>query len=150
MKRFRFQLDTVLDYKQQALDALMVEHGVLQEQVRRQTLVRDAAVKRLAEYDEEYARKRAEGITVVEAMEFQVGFETLGNKIKQAEKVLRELEKKAEEKRQQVIEARKGTFSLEKLREIRKAEYTAEVQKADEVMIDDLTAARWSAEKASF
>lgn len=149
MKRFRFQLDTVLDYKQQALDALMVEHGVLQEQVRRQTLVRDAAVQRLADYDAEYARKRAEGITVVEAMEFQVGFETLGKRIKQAEKELRELEKKAEDKRLQVVDARKGTFSLEKLREIRKAEYNAEVQKAEEAMIDDLTAARWSAEKAS-
>ena len=36
MKKFRFSLETVLDYKQQALDALQIEHGVILAQVRAQ------------------------------------------------------------------------------------------------------------------
>ena len=36
MKKFRFSLETVLDYKNQALDALRAEHGAILAQVRTQ------------------------------------------------------------------------------------------------------------------
>ena len=36
MKKFRFSLETVLDYKQQVLDALQKEHGVIMAQVKEQ------------------------------------------------------------------------------------------------------------------
>ena len=36
MKKFRFSLETVLDYKQQVLDALRIEHGAIQAKVRAQ------------------------------------------------------------------------------------------------------------------
>ena len=36
MKKFRFSLETVLDYKQQVLSALQAEHGAILAQVRDQ------------------------------------------------------------------------------------------------------------------
>ena len=39
MKKFRFSLETVLDYKNQALDALRAEHGAILAQVRAQEAV---------------------------------------------------------------------------------------------------------------
>lgn len=142
MKRFQFQLETVLDYKQQALDALMIEHGAAQEQVRRQTAVRDEAAARLRTFDDEYAQKKAAGLTALEAMECQACLQTLEKNLRQAEEELLRLQKVEEARRLRVVEARKESFSLEKLREIRKAEFTAAVQKAEEAVIDDLTAAR--------
>ena len=41
MKKFRFSLDTVLDYKQQVLDSLRAEHGAILTQVREQERVVD-------------------------------------------------------------------------------------------------------------
>lgn len=142
MKRFKFQLETVLDYKQQALDALMVEHGAAQEQVRRQTALRDEASARLQSYDEECAQKRARGITALEALEFQACLQTLEKNLRVAEEELLRLQKLEEAKRLRVVEARKESFSLEKLREIRKTEYAAAVRKDEETMIDELTASR--------
>ena len=36
MKKFRFSLETVLDYKQQVLDALRIEHAAAQAKARAQ------------------------------------------------------------------------------------------------------------------
>ena len=39
MKKFRFSLETVLDYKNQALNSLRAEHGAILAQVRAQEQV---------------------------------------------------------------------------------------------------------------
>ena len=36
MKKFRFSLETVMEYKQQVLDSLQAEHGAILAKVRRQ------------------------------------------------------------------------------------------------------------------
>ncbi len=142
MKRFKFQLESVLDYKQQVLDSLMVELGALQEKVRDQTALRDSAFKRLADYDEECTLKKMEGMTIIEAIESE-GCQRVLKKRADAEEVkLKRVMKLAEAKRVQVVEARKDTYTLEKLKELKKAEYDAAVAKAEERMIEDLTAAK--------
>ena len=57
------------------------------------------------------------------------------------EKLLR-LQRQAENKRRQVVEARKETRSLEKLREVRLSEYDKAAAKEEEKTLDDLTAAK--------
>ncbi len=142
MKRFKFQLESVLDYKQQVLDALMVELGKLQEKVRVQTEVRDAALKEMADYDLECVRRKMEGITIVEAMECEVCQNVLQKKVKREQEALERVQRQAEAKRLQVVEARKDTYTLEKLKDLKRKEYDAAVAKADERMIEDLTATR--------
>ncbi len=142
MKRFKFQLESVLDYKQQVLDSLMVELGALQEKVRVQTELRDAALKRIADYDDECARRKMEGMTIVEAMECEVCQQVLQKKAKREEEVLARVKRQAEAKRLEVVEARKDTYSLEKLKGIKRAEYDAAIAKDEERMIEDLTVTR--------
>ncbi len=142
MKRFKFQLESVLDYKQQILDALMVELGTLQEKVRVQTDVRDAAMKDMADYDLECVRRKMEGMTIVEAMECEVCQDVLQKKVKREQEALERVQKQAEAKRLQVVEARKDTYSLEKLKDLKRKEYDAAVAKAEERMLEDLTATR--------
>lgn len=142
MKRFRFQLQSVLEYKQQILDALMVDLGKLQEKVRVQTEKRDTASQNLYLYDTDCNRRKLEGMTIVEAMEAETCLQVLEQTLQREEEALEKARRLAENKRLQVVEARKETYTLEKLKEMKRKEYDAAVAKADERMIEDLTASR--------
>lgn len=142
MKRFQFQLAPVLDYKQQVLDGLMAEMGALQEKARQQEQRKEAARQRLADYDAEFAEKRERGLSVIEAMEYEGCQEVLARELKRETLELEKALRKVEDKRRQVVQARQDTFSLEKLRDIRRKEYDTAVAKEEEKTLDDLTASR--------
>jgi len=142
MKRFQFQLEPVLDYKQQKLDALMVELGADQALVREQEDVCRAVAQRMREYSEEYEEEKSKGLTVLEALKYQACLEALVRELRREEEKLKTLQAKAEQKRQEVVSARQDTFSLEKLRDMRRAEYDSAVAKQEEKALDDLTIAR--------
>ena len=142
MKRFQFQLEPVLNYKRQSLDSLLIELGTLQAQVRAQEKIREEADARLSEYEAEYAEKKEQGLTIVEAMECQSCQQVLDRRARQEKEKLLRLQKQAENKRRQVVEARRETLSLEKLREIRRTEYDKAAAKEEEKTLDDLTATK--------
>lgn len=142
MKRFRFQLEPVLNFKQQRLDVLLIELESVQGQVRAQEKACAAAAQRLRDLDGEYEEEKALGMTVSKAIEYQSAQEVLESRLRRETERLKVLRVQAEEKREQVVEARKETRTLEKLRDIRRKEYDASVQKAEEKNIDDLTAAK--------
>ena len=144
VKRFQFQLEPVLDYKQRALEGLMVELDQAQSRVMSQEYKRDEAVERLAAYDAEFAEKRAAGFTNVEALEYQTGQQVLEQRIRREQKLLEQRQRELEQKRQQVVEARQETHAIEKLKELRRSEYDAAAAKEEEKALDDLTAARRS------
>ncbi len=146
MKKFRFQLESVLNFRDQQLDALMEELGRLQSEVRLQEEVRNAARDRLARYDEDTAIKKAEGMTILEALEAETSQQVLSKRLRAEEEKLEECRRALESKRQQVIEARKEIRSLEKLKEVRRDEYDKAALKAEEKQLDDMTAARRAAE----
>ncbi len=145
MKRFRFQLEPVLGYKLQVLDAQMVELGAIQAEVRQQENRRDAAYAYLAEHNAEYIQRSREGITVVEAIGYQTSLKVLEARAQQEDKRLEKLGEKEEAKRLEVIETRRDTHSLEKLKDLRRGEYDQAAAKAEEKFLDDLTAARRAA-----
>ena len=142
MKRFRFQLESVLDYKQQTLDSLMSELSEAQARAAAQEAARDEAAERLAAYDAEFAEKRAAGFTNLEAVEYEGGQRVLEQRLQREQKLLEQRQKELEAKRQQVVEARQETHAIEKLKEIRRGEYDYAAAKEDERALDDLTAAR--------
>ena len=142
MKRFRFQLESVLDYKQQTLDSLMSELSEAQARAAAQEAARDEAAERLATYDAEFAEKRAAGFTNLEAVEYEGGQRVLEQRLQREQKLLEQRQKELEAKRQQVVEARQETHAIEKLKEIRRGEYDYAAAKEDEKALDDLTAAR--------
>ena len=131
MKRFQFSLNTVLSYKQQVLEELQNEHGQLLYQVRQQELVLQAA------------EERYRGLTIAEALRYESGLRFLEDEIQREAKRLREYEAAAEEKRRQVVAARQDTASLEKLKDKKWEDYQKQVQKGEELLIEELvTAAR--------
>ncbi len=144
MKRFQFQLEPVLKYKQQTLDSLMTELSEAQMVAAAQEKVRDEAIARLAAYDEEFAEKRAAGFTNLEAIEYESGQQVLQRRVQREQQLLEQRQRELEAKRQEVVAARQETHAIEKLKEIRRGEYDTAAAKAEEKSLDDLTAARRS------
>lgn len=147
MKKFKFQLDTVLRYKGQVLDTRLQEHGQVLAQVHRQEDVLEEARENLHGYLEEYREKQAMGMTVLDAMKYQMGIEVLERDVQREEEKLQRLRQLEEEKRARVVEAKQETSTLERLKEIKLGEYNSALQKEEEKLIDDLVSARRAAQR---
>ena len=137
MKKFKFSLDSVLSYKQQVLDALKGEHAAILAQVREQEEVLEAVWQEYRDCDAEYSRRKAEGITITDAMIYQNGLRVLERDIQRETDKLEALKKKEEAKRQEVVDAKIDTSSIEKLKEKKLDLYNKEVAKSEEVLIDE-------------
>ena len=81
MKKFRFSLETVLDYKNQALDALRAEHGAILAQVRAQERVIADLEAEHREADEDFTQRKLEGINVLDALSFEQYLRALERKL---------------------------------------------------------------------
>ena len=137
MKKFKFSLDSVLSYKQQVLDALKGEHAEILAQVRAQEDVLDAAWQEYRECNAEYSQRKAEGMTITDALVYQNGLRVLERNIQRETDKLEELRRKEEKKRQEVVDAKIDTSSIEKLKEHRLEDYVKAVQKDEEKLIDE-------------
>lgn len=155
MKKFRFSLETVLDYKQQALDALRAEHGAILAQVRAQEDVVDGLEGEHGNVNEEFSRRKLEGITILDAMNYEQYLRALEREIMTERRKLENLRRREEQKRSQVVEARKETATIEKLKEhkledYRKAEQKEEEQRIEEFVSTARAMAAMGAERVSY
>ena len=142
MKKFRFSLETVLDYKQQALDALQVEHGAILARIKAQESAIEEMEAAYRSLDREFSRRKTEGISIMDAMKYDQYLRAQERELKEAYQRLEELQKQAEAKRLEVVEAKKETSSIEKLREKKLDAYNKAVQKSEEAMIDELVSTK--------
>ena len=117
MKKFKFSLDSVLSYKQQILDALKGEHAALLAEVRQQEELLERCWQTYRDYNEEYREKSRIGVQLTEALIYQTNLRAMEREIQQETLVLEEKRKKEEEKRAEVVEAKKESTSIEKLKE---------------------------------
>ena len=149
MKKFRFSLETVMEYKQQVLDSLQAEHGAILAKVRRQEeLIEEleAAYRHLAQ---EFNRRKLEGISILYAIKYEQYLRSSERQLEEAYQHLAKLQKQEEAKRDEVVEAKKETSSIEKLREKKLEGYNKAVQKSEEAMIDEFVMTRRAMEAQS-
>lgn len=137
MKKFKFSLDTVLSYKDQILDALKIEHGVILAEIRAQEEVLEATWRRYRDYDEEFREQKLNGITALDAMMYEAALRAQELEIKRQTDKLDALKIREEKKRNEVVEAKKETASLEKLKERKLDSYNKTVQKGEEQRIEE-------------
>ena len=121
MKKFRFSLETVLDYKQQALDALQVEHGAILAQVKAQEAEIQEMEAAYRHLNGEFARRKLEGITIVDAMKYDQYLRAMERQLEEAYQHLELLKQQAEEK----LDG-----------------YNKALQKSEEAMIDELVSTK--------
>ena len=137
MKKFKFSLDSVLSYKQQVLDALKGEHAEILAQVHAQEDVLEAVWRQYRDCNEEYSQRKAEGMTITDALVYQNGLRVLERNIQRETDKLEELRRKEEQKRQEVVDAKIDTSSIEKLKEHKLEDYNKAVMKDEEKLIDE-------------
>ena len=73
-------------------------------------------------------------------MGYEMGLRMLEGEIQREESRLYQLQTEAEERRKRMIAARQDTSSLEKLREKKLESYEKELQRQEELRIDELVA----------
>lgn len=137
MKKFKFSLDSVLSYKEQVLDALKGEHAAILVKVREQEDYLEGLWQKYRDYNAEYSQRKLEGMTILDATIYQSGLRHMEAVIQQETEQLEKLHKEEEAKRQEVVEAKKETASLDKLKEKKLDIYNKSVQKAEENLIDE-------------
>ena len=146
MKKFKFALDTVLSYKQQVLDALQGEHSEILARVRNQEELLEGLWAQYRAYNDEYQERAREGLPLTDALMYQNGLRAAEMEIQRETQRLERLRIQAEKKREEVVEAKKETSSIEKLREKRLDAYHKAEAKSEEQFIDEfISAARVNA-----
>lgn len=137
MKKFVFQLDTVLDYKEQMLDTKKGEHAVALKAVKEQEEILSNLIGEFDSYKERFKEKSSAGVTILEAMNYESYMTFLRERIKQEKLKLDELLKYENLRREAVVEAKMETSTIEKLKEKKKQEYDKQAQKSQELFIEE-------------
>jgi flagellar FliJ protein len=137
LKKFKFSLDTVLSYKQQVLEALQGEHALALAAVRAQEELLEDLWQGYRDYNAEYRQRAEEGLPLTEALMYQNGLRAAEQEIQRETRRLEELQAEEEKKREAVVEAKKDTSSIEKLKEKKLDAYRRAEAKSEETFIEE-------------
>ena len=137
MKKFSFSLDTVLDYKGQVLESKQNEHGKAMAAQNEQEKIIIKLKSQYHTYKEELNEKRKQGLTVIEAISYESYMNHLDSMIRIENEKLEDLKEYQEQKRGEVVEAKKETSTIEKLKDKKKKEYDKIFLKKDELFIEE-------------
>lgn len=148
MKKFYFALDTVLSYKEQVLEDLQNQHA----QIIAERIACERVIEGLEQEQQEcmnaMEEKKLTGISINDMQTYDRFLTSLRRKIEQERQRLKEILIREERKREEVVEARKETASITKLKEKKRAQYDKEVQKEEEQFIDEFVSNKSAVAKA--
>ena len=114
MKKFFFPLDKVLDYKEQVLDGLKAEHARILMKVRECERAIEELEQLHRDCTAEFRKNKLNGIKISEIHTYENYLEALGVKIRIKQDQLEKLKLREEAKRNEVVEAKKETSTLDK------------------------------------
>lgn len=137
MKKFRFSLEKVLDYKTQVEDNLKNEHAQAVKRVTDQEKVIAGLEKEFGQCRVTFEEKKKEGCVLYDLQVYENYLSRINRQIRQEKEVLTRFKVEAEKKRQLVVAAKVETSSIEKLKEKKVQEYNKEMQKSDEQFIEE-------------
>jgi flagellar FliJ protein len=126
-----------MEFKNQNLEYKKGEHGKAVMHLRVQENKIDSLMKKYECINCKFNDKKISGITVNEATEYASYLHTLENEISRETKHLDELKKVEEQKRNEVVEIKIETSSLEKLKEKKYEQYQKEYRKSEELFIEE-------------
>ena len=142
MKKFFFPLDTVLRYKEQVLDSLKAEHARILAKIRECENAIDELEHEHRQCDIEFRQNKLSGMKISEMHTYENYLDALRQKIRRKQEQLARLREQEEIKRNEVVEAKKETSSIDKLKERKRFESEKEVQKQEELSIEEFVTTR--------
>lgn len=137
MKRFQYRLQTVLDYKTQALDNLKTEHAVILQRVNKKQQQIRGLKKELVGYESGFDQIKEAGAAIEDYRLFDLCIGRMEEIIDREKEKLFILRQQEDKKKQEVIAAKVDTSKFEKLRDKKIQEYQKAVAKADEMFIEE-------------
>lgn len=137
MKKFSFKLEPVLKYKNDRLEMLRNEHAAILRRLRAQEDKIAGLEKERDECAAEFNAKKLSGIIPVEAVNYQNYLNRQNLIIRREYGFLKRIQKEEEQKKDEILEAKKESLSIEKLKEINMEEYRKEVSKENEMFIEE-------------
>jgi len=146
MKRFKYSLDTVLDYKTQVLDHLKTEHAIILGDVNLKKGEIEALKTVQSDFAEDFDQVKYAGGSIGQCRLYDMCMERMEQKIDEEKEKLAILKQKEAEKKNEVVVAKVDTSKFEKLKgrrlsEYQKAEMKEEEAFAEEFVIHSLMAA---------
>ena len=90
-----------------------------------------------SQVDGEFTQRKLEGLTVLDALNYEQYLRALEREVKEEYRKLSLLRRQEEQKRGQVVEARKETATIEKLKERKLEDYRKAEQKDEELRIEE-------------
>ena len=137
MKKFKYSLETVYQFKLQVLDKVKEEYAIKQQEVLNQQSLINRLQEELFHYEEEFERVKQEGASIETIMMYVNGIERMEKRIGKEKDELIRRTVIAEEKKREVIKANVDTNAFEKLKEKKLEEYRIQGQKAEEQLIEE-------------
>ena len=137
MKRFKYRLDTVLDYKIQVLDNLKSEHAVIMQSVNKKEEQITGLTRELIGYEAGFDELKETGATIENFRLFDLCIGRMEEMIDTEKEHLKGRQKQEDAKKKEVIEAKVDTSRYEKLKDKKYIEYQKAVAKAEEAFIEE-------------
>lgn len=137
MKKFNFSLEKVLQLKNQILKSLKNDLGNLQLQLRLKEDDIQNLKNKFKATDEVYVKKSLVSIQPDEIRFYKDYMDSLVNQIKKHEDEKEIILKKIEKKKQEIINMNIEISSIEKLKEKKLEQYNKDLQKIEELFIEE-------------
>ena len=137
MKRFQYELETVLGYKNQVLDDLKSEHARIIHRVNSKQEEIRKLNHELLEYEDEFNQTKQMGASIERYRLFDMCIGKMEQTIDEEKERLQVLKKKEEKKKAEVVEAKIDTSKYEKLKERRWNAYQQDERKAEEAFVEE-------------
>ena len=137
MKKFKYSLETVYQFKLQVLDKVKEEYAIKQQEVLNQQSLINRLQEEMFHYEEEFEQVKQEGASIETIMMYVNGIERMEKRIGKEKDELIRCTVIAEEKKREVIKANVDTNAIEKLKEKKLEEYRIQGQKAEEQFIEE-------------
>ena len=137
MKKFKYSLETVYQFKLQVLDKVKEEYAIKQQEVLNQQSLINRLQEEMFHYEEEFEQVKQEGASIETIMMYVNGIERMEKRIGKEKDELIRRTVIAEEKKREVIKANVDTNAIEKLKEKKLEEYRVQGQKAEEQFIEE-------------
>ncbi len=147
MKRFKYSLETVLDYKNQVLDNLKQEHAEITRSVNEKREEIHHLEKTMDDYQAGFDETKSAGAPIESFRLYNICIERMGKIIEEEKERLVFLEEKQEKKKVEVVEAKVDTSKFEKLKGKKLQEYRKAEMKEEEAFAEETAVRMMSAER---
>ena len=146
MKRFKYSLENVLHYKEQILDSINAEHGILLAQIRKKEAEIQELENKLLSVQDKMDDLKKQDVQIKDICLYGMYISEMEDQIRKKQEQLQFLQQQEEKKKEQVIAAKIDTSRYEKLKDRRQNEYEKAAKKAQELFIEEFASrtARYS------